>query len=263
MHSSALVALTPKLFLGHETHAPKAMSKNVLPAHPSHPVPCPLPLEPFGQAMHPFAEARPDTVENLAGGQRVHRLEFGALVVGKYVPAVQSSHDVAACVLPWLPALHSVQFVAPGVSVYRPRGQARQSMPPFAGLYRPGVQDKHEYEDGSEAYFPAAQARQAVAPWMSLNAPGSHCRHTVAFEELLNSPTLQGTHAPASDTPRVMLPYLPGGHAVHLLEFGEGEYCPAGHPSQLNASDGKGGRTALYPIRQTHCASAAPAGESE
>lgn len=97
---------------------------------------------------------------------------------------------------------------------------------------------------------------------MSANVPGLHCRHTEALEELLYSPTPHRTHAPASDTPRVMFPYLPAGQALHVLELGVGEYWPAGHPSHLNSSE-EGERTAMYPMRQTHCVSVAPAGESE
>ncbi len=75
-------------------------------------------------------------------------------------------------------------------------------------------------------------------------------------------PSPHATHAADSDAPSVRFPYLPASHSVHALALGAVEYVPAAHPWHVNSA-APPLRTTRYPARHTHCASVAPAGESE
>jgi hypothetical protein len=129
-----------------------------------------------------------------------------------------------------LPALHFPHAVVPFAPVKVPKGHPWQVPVPATEVYVPGRHLRHTVAPSNE-YSPAPHAPHTVLPSMSLYVPGRHAAHDASPLVAPYQPIEQFTHAPASDVPSVMLPYLPAPHVSHPVAPVTTLYLPTEHPS--------------------------------
>jgi hypothetical protein len=158
-----------------------------------------------GQFMHVLDAGAPTTAEYLPASQSTQELAAEAPGVSEYFPAAAPLHVAAAeapGVSEYFPAVQSTQELAaeaPGVSEYFPGIQSLQLVAeeaPTVGLYFPTAQSEHE-EPASE-YLPAAQATQAVdvVDPDGEDVPAMQLEHTSEPTTALYFASAQAVHVP-------------------------------------------------------------------